>query len=400
LTAKYPIASSQPAQLTKRRSIAEEPSSSVSQLPKSEPASITKRRGRRPITQSRFKGFDDFDVSELPKTRIPGIEEDEKMQDTSVESPEAPSQPVANPRKRPSSPPAEDEDAVIDDLLPAAAAMKRRRLNRNDASVQPQDRLKPATESKVIRKPNKVPQVDVLEVARSKREAEEEAARKDAESLKEAMDGMDIVGPAKLVDVEEMKIEPREKVDRGKNDAGDRWDERWTGRKNFKKFRRKGEAQPMRGHRLLVPLEEAKKKDFGIGEEYWLEPGNKQKRRGAQRESQAASAPTQTLRAEDDDDSQFRRRHRNKKNTTQSTAADEVLVVDESILPSPAVSSRIAETTQEATQTQTHKGRKRAAVETPQAVQPPAKKKGRLTRREEESGSSEDELRFRSRRKR
>ncbi|KAE9991659.1 hypothetical protein EG327_011202 [Venturia inaequalis] len=405
--------SSQPAPQMQSRSVHEE--SIPPETPKTEAPSSIRRRGHRQITQSRFKGFDDFDTSQFPVTQtIHEADEDEPMADVTEPEPvQAPSaratpQPQTNTRKRATTP-AEDEDDMLDSLLPGQAARKRRRLGR-DGSAQPEDKSVAAPAPKVARKPKKEPKIDVLEVAKSRREAEEEAARKDAESLKEAMEGIDIQGPAHLVDCAEMEVKPRSKPPQSRatgvnRDESDRWDEKWNGRKNFKKFRRRGEAPAMRGHRLLVPLEEAKKKDFGIGEEYWLESSSKQKKK-SQRESQATRTQSQTVRDDDsEDESQFRRRRKTKEKT-QETEPESMEVVEESFLPATASleASRGSKTTQESrvSETQLQKGKKRLGGELAQEVQPPAKKTGRAPRRarDDSSDESEDEFKFKSKSRR
>lgn len=384
--------------------------------PKTGALSSIRRRGHRQITQSRFKGFDDFDTAQFHVTQtMQKVNEDEPMADVPEPEPvQAPSvratpQPHTNTRKRATTP-AEDEDDMLDSLLPGQAARKRRRLGR-DGSAQPEDKSLATPAPKIVRKPKKEPKIDVLEVAKSRREAEEEAARKDAESLKEAMEGIDIQGPANLVDCEEMEIKPRSKPPQPRaagvnRDESDRWDEKWNGRKNFKKFRKRGESPAMRGHRVLVPLEEAKKKDFGIGEEYWLESSSKQKKK-SQREIQADRTQSQTVRDDDsEDESQFRRRRKTKQKT-QETEPETMEVVEESFLPATASleASRGSRTTQESSrvsETQLQKGKKRLGGELAEEVQPPAKKTGRAPRRarDDSSDESEDELKFRSRRKR
>lgn len=201
-------------------------------------------------------------------------------------------------RKRPSpSDEAADDDAMVESLLPAAAAMKRRRIEieNNNASQgianEPffgQLSKESTTEKK--RKPKK--EVNIQEVVRERREAEEEAARRDEESLRETLDGMDVDQMKNLALVEEMEV--RRRTDRptrpdAHHSNDNRWDERWNGRKNFKKFRRRGEPnQPRRGQSVIVPLEEVKKKDFGIGDEYWLE-SDKHKKKRKEREKQGTS---------------------------------------------------------------------------------------------------------------
>ena len=187
----------------------------------------------------------------------------------------------------------ENEEGLMDQILPAAAAMKRRKIEeqeeatRNGMSmksslVSPQE----APAEKI--KPKK--EVNIQEVVRERREAEEDAIRREEESLRESLDGMHVEDMKNLAVVEEMDILDRS--DRPRNqtngNSNSRWDDAWNGRKNFKKFRRRGDGAPARrGHSVIVPLEEAKKKDFGIGEEYWLEHDTaKKKRKGKDRATQ------------------------------------------------------------------------------------------------------------------
>ena len=271
--------------------------------------SYSKRRFRRAITESRFKGFDDFDESQIPITTIdeprsPDIHEintDTARQGTSQSQNlfvgDFPPATTSKSKKR-RSPPSEGsinaEDAV-DELLPAAAAMKRRRLEEGTAPSSLRRSVRKSAEpvsetaqAKQPKKGNKKGQdIDVLHMARERREAEEEAARQDAESLERALDGMDIEAIKKLIKVEEMEVRPRSKqAPPQEAQRNDRWDDRWNGRKNFKKFRRRGEGEAMRGQRVIVGLEEVKKKDFGIGEEYWLESTTTQ-----QQTTQSRSTP-------------------------------------------------------------------------------------------------------------
>ena len=213
---------------------------------------------------------------------------------------------VINPKKRPQPPSGEDnEDEMVESLLPAAAAMKRRKLEeqeearRRGVASEPsfgKSQKKPEEPEKK-RKPRR--EINIQEVVRERREAEEEAARRDEESLKETLDGMDIEQMKNLAVIEEMEIsERRDRPLRAQanGDADNRWDERWNGRKNFKKFRRRGDGiQPRRGQSVIVPLEEVKKKDFGIGDEYWLESEkSKKKRKEKERASQSQSTPYAT----------------------------------------------------------------------------------------------------------
>lgn len=192
-------------------------------------------------------------------------------------------------RKR-SSPPSENEneDDMVDQLLPAAAAMKRRKIEEQEnfrrngvSSEATSNKTQPKAETEKRRKPKNI---NIQEVVRERREAEEEAARRDEESLRSTLDGMNIEEMKNLAIVEEMKLPDRSERHRQStlaDPSNNRWDESWNGRKNFKKFRRRGEStQARRGQSVIVPLAEVKKKDFGIGEEYWLgsdKPKNKRK---------------------------------------------------------------------------------------------------------------------------
>jgi nijmegen breakage syndrome protein 1 len=83
-------------------------------------------------------------------------------------------------------------------------------------------------------------------------------------------------------------------------DESSRWDDKWNGRKNFKRFKRRGgEEGGARVRKVIVRLEEAKKRDYGIGEDYWLEERDdsqkrrKKKGRGTQEQDVDGQAPSQ-----------------------------------------------------------------------------------------------------------
>ena len=214
---------------------------------------------------------------------------------------------TVNSRKR-SAPSSDEEDAEaeMDRLLPAAAAIKRRRLEEGEeaqgngeSSQRSFDIIQ--TQSKMDKAQRAKKEVNIKEVVRERREAEEEAAKREEENLRFSLDGMNVEEMRNLAVVEEMEIPDRTDRPRRRemhSDCGDRWDERWNGRKNFKKFRRRGEgAVARRGPSVIVPLEEVKKKDFGIGEDYWLESEKTKKQRkekGRATQSQSQSQPLTT----------------------------------------------------------------------------------------------------------
>ena len=220
---------------------------------------------------------------------------------------------ATNSRKRRASTLEEvDENEMMDSLLPAATAMKRRRIEegessqRNDVSREPSvEASQKKAEKEKRRQPP--PEVNIKDALRERREkeAKEEAARRDEENPRDGLNGMNIEEMKRLAVVELMEVPDRpERAQRREHNGltDSRWDERWNGRKNFKKFRRRGEGnQARRGQSVIVPLEEVKRKDYGIGEDYWLESEKtkkkrKEKERGAQ--SQSQSQPNAAAKSE------------------------------------------------------------------------------------------------------
>jgi hypothetical protein len=155
-----------------------------------------------------------------------------------------------------------DQDAVSD-LLPGAQAMKRRRAEMGDDQTMPAKRIKAEPAPKPRRR-----KIDVLEEARKHREEEEKQQQTEMNST--LSNEIDVEKLRDLAIVEEMELPVRQPPAREEN-SSDRWDEQWNGRKNFKRFRRKGEPRHARQRvqSVIVPLEEVTRKDFGIGEHYW-----------------------------------------------------------------------------------------------------------------------------------
>ncbi len=185
---------------------------------------------------------------------------------------------------------------MVDKLLPAAGAMKRRKLEeQHEAHRKGVVPIRSTSKSQVLAQPEKPSrekkEINIQEVVRERREAEENAARLDEESLRETTDGMNIGEVKSLAVVEEMELRERQARPQRNGTLDARWNEEWNGRKNFKKFRRQGETgQARRGQTVIVPLEEVRKKDFGIGDEYWLESEkskNKRKEKGQATQSQS-----------------------------------------------------------------------------------------------------------------
>ncbi len=304
-----------------------------------------KHRVRRTITQSRFKGFDDFDASQLPKSRkkenspFDEEEEEEEEQPAGKSQSQLPrttdnesqslfvsdSQPAtqqgtsisaSRKRRHPPSLPEEDNgadaaNAMVENLLPAAAAMKKRRLEEERAgtssfsgNIPTIPTIEPET-GKSKKKPAKKG-LDVRSETRSYAKDLDARDRRDSESQSYAQhqDGDEEVAKLRnLAIVEEMDVASRRHArahDGDMEHTSERWEERWNGRKNFKKFRRRGEEPAAnRPQRVIVGLQEAKRKDYGIGEAYWLEPASTSKKKGRSQGQSQSQSQSQRQRQSD-----------------------------------------------------------------------------------------------------
>ncbi|KAJ5632020.1 hypothetical protein N7490_008359 [Penicillium lividum] len=202
---------------------------------------------------SKMKTFDDgFDMDSIP---VYASDEDTNNTPTMEYEPQ-PSQHVETLEKV-------IEEDVVTDLLPGARAMKRRREEMEQGRPS---RPAPA-EHEAPPKPKRA-KLDIREAARRHRD-EEEKERKAGEDAHLTQDA-NIEDLRNLAIVEEMEIPVRETPSRDDHN-NDRWDEQWNGRKNFKRFRRKGEPRHARRvQSVIVPLEEVTRRDFGIGEYQWV----------------------------------------------------------------------------------------------------------------------------------
>jgi DNA repair protein XRS2 len=295
-----------------------------------ESAPVARRaRGRR-AGRSRFKGFDFDDAEELGG------------ESASVEPPEAPQVAAASQdslfvsqhressippedegrdarstrrtqRKRALSPlPELDNSTLMEHIAPTAAAAKRRRIESGQEPVppppEPESEPQPDEDEEMVpdspvEKPKKgkaakgkgkaiKQEDDILELARRQREeAEAQAAAKRRELEELPDDGIDYAAIRALHIIEECEVhfpEPGANSRSRDQDIVDgRWDPRWNGRKNFKRFRKQGEAPGRQAPRIIIGLEEVKPKEYGIGDDYWLEEEESGRRKkDSQRESQ------------------------------------------------------------------------------------------------------------------
>jgi nijmegen breakage syndrome protein 1 len=266
------------------------------------------RRGRaRRGARAKFTGFeDDFSVpaSSAPEAMAvdePAVESQSLFvsQNTEADVDQETSQPpetqTRSSRKRPASPIIEEEEDIMEIMAPTTAALKRRRLARGEPTPPPpapivEEKPAPATPAKPAKKAKK--EIDILEIARQRRE-DEEKAKAEREKIQEQLESMDIHERPEI-EIAEMEVKRSVPPSRAaaRADESERWDDKWNGRKNFKKFRRRGGVTGPVQEKIIVPLEEVKKKDFGIGDDYW-DDGDSQRRRkkdkGKGRETQDVS---------------------------------------------------------------------------------------------------------------
>lgn len=292
------------------------------------------RRGRR--MQSRFRGFgdDDDNFSSLPPpSSVDDMVIDPPSSAQVASQPESqglfvsqdPEVEVPSPRRSATPPPirptrkraAQSDDAFIDSIAPAAAAVKRRKLAEESARrLRGESTPPPPT----IPPPSQIPVKDETQSPSAKSKAKKNAVSKsDAEAMEAARlkaekaaeqrdlitgDFADIPTAAirNLTIIETMPVgrtQPGpERSTRA--DESTRWDDKWNGRKNFKRFKRRGgDEGGARVRKVIVRLEEAKKRDYGIGEDYWLEERDesqkrrRKKGRGTQEQDVDGEAPSQ-----------------------------------------------------------------------------------------------------------
>ncbi|KAJ4409591.1 hypothetical protein N0V91_002512 [Didymella pomorum] len=355
LPQKIPGATSkEPVPLTRR---SEEDSTLASRAPSEAPESSVptdepfkpnpRKRIHRPKTTSRFTGFDDYE----PPTKIRKTEDTqmEGVQQSITESARSRTQaqgiqyaavPTTQTRtqtctQRALSPVHQtmEKEEMMDAQFPAAAEIKRRRAATRAPSepVEPETAT-PATQTKrravdsleslqrVRQKADK--DINVKELSKLRMKEAEERRKADEESLREQLEGIDIEQMKNLAVIEEMEVRPRLRNGdnlrtpaeaRAQAEAKtDRWDPAWNGRKNFKKFRRRGAEQGVTPHRVIVALEEAPSQR-GFADGFFLMPDEPRASGLATRKKKGG----ETVEAEEED-SEPEQGFRGRQNRTQS----------------------------------------------------------------------------------
>lgn len=260
-------------------------------------------------------------------------------------------------------------------MLVGAAAMKKRKLEEQKSgkhalTKDEDDMADDSAASKSKKAKRSEPEVDYRQNMRDAREKDDRRRQEDEETLRNALQGMDVNEMRNLAQVEEMEITHRSPTPRSRDTAnGDRWDPAWNGRTNFKKFKkaRQGQADgtdsrgPQR-RRVIVETEQYKTKTYGMGEDYWLEPESnsttKDKSQKSKRESQSQTQPrngtatqnssTRVLSSVDTDATPAGRlgqRIRNSRiqDVEAEAAADDSIMDDTPLLPSQRPKSTAAQ---------------------------------------------------------
>jgi hypothetical protein len=386
-----------------------------------------KRPLRRGLATSRFTGFDDYEPP--TKTRkIEATQTDTQMEDIQESAPVHESYPISQTRSQARSQPATQsalrrsltpEDTIepadqMNELFPVAAAMRSRRAATRAASQSVDPESHPTTTSKksqaaeVLEKLQKAKkraapkEIDVKERLQTRVKLEEEKRIADEENLQQLLEGVEISEIRGLAQIEEMDVVPRtdRPVQQRSEVHGEGWNDDWNGRKNFKKFRRRGAEQAPRTPKVIVPYEEVpQKKGISGSDVFFLEAetqtsirSSKSKKKGRQDSS-------------DDENTGFTRRKR-------STQQDVVVVedsADEDVDPvvtgtasSNRASGRVAETqvgdsqAQSQTQTLTQRGGRKRGAPVSMAGQPASKRRV-ISRRDVSSDDEDTGFRFKRR---
>ncbi|OBT56910.1 hypothetical protein VE04_02726 [Pseudogymnoascus sp. 24MN13] len=363
-----------------------------------EPPSRRVGRSRRAVT-SRFTGFDDeFDGGNTDKpneTIVPAsssLPQDSSAMDyqntTEVDRAvvsEAPR--VRTKRPLPRVEESDNED-IMDQLAPAAAKLKRLRLANGEPTPPPgqplataEPKARSVEPKEAAKKPRKLKKEADAPIYLQQQGVETSLANSQQDALGEGAEDVDAAEVRNLSSIKEMEVRRPGAAVHARDEArSDRWDEKWNGRVNFKKFRKKGGDRPPAAHKVIVSLEVAKQKDFGIGDSYWLKndkASQLRKKDKSQRTSQnESSIQSQTL-------------------TTRSD-------VEESIMDSsnqgPSLSKSVRDTRKsESLPSSVNSGRsgsnKRPSTEA--LMNPPPVKKAKRPFQKEDSDDSDDGLGFR-----
>jgi nijmegen breakage syndrome protein 1 len=393
----------------------------------------TGRRGRsRRTARTQFKGFDDdfsgpvnFDsvpesmevdksFAAEPESQSLFVSQTSEMaMDREASNPPETQTRATRKRRAPSS--IIEEEDIMDQIAPTAAAQKRRRLADEAARRRRGESPPPAPifQKKKTPPPEPAPkkakkEIDVLEHARQQREKAEALEKAERETLQEQLQGTEIEKMRDLAIIEEVEVKRRAPRSRAvPADESERWDEKWNGRKNYKKFRRQGAApgNARDNIKVIVQLEEVKQKDFGIGDDYW-DTGDSQRKskkkdkgkgketqsqdisqvqvsQGKNTKSRAAARAAQILASEAEEEMD---------RINDIPSSSDVEIVD----PPPKAPEKLKDKTSTSQNVPPTTSNKRAAAMTLAKPAPAKKLKQTVMKRQaSEEDSDDDELKFR-----
>jgi nijmegen breakage syndrome protein 1 len=445
LTSSQPIQSNQPAPVT---------TPAQEEMPPPE----TSRRARSRRARGQVRSFldDDFsgplvmhsipEAAEVDPSPAPPVEEPESQglfvsQDPETQVRREPSQPpepiTQSKKRRPASIFSEDED-VMEVLAPTTAAIKRRRLaeeldrkRRGESTPPPPPPTPPVIKKEALKadpvkppakKPRKVKELspDPIEEARIRREEAEAAAQAEREFLEAQFDGMNIEDIRKKIVIEEIEVKRAQPPPRpvAHADESERWEDKWNGRKNFKRFRRRGADNSQRIDKVIVALEEVKNRNYGIGDEYWESGGNNMQRKkdkghdtqdsGSRPQSRVAAEPEQNESDSGSNDLPIISQHKPSVGMNSSDESElEIMskpVPKVTMATSSRNSQKLVDKTRESRNVSVEPVNKKRPAPAMMAKAPPAKKMRQTNAkpigRQESDDESDDGLKFKLRRKR
>ncbi|KAJ3497806.1 hypothetical protein NLG97_g1612 [Lecanicillium saksenae] len=239
-----------------------------------EPEARTRRlRIRKPVKR-RFMGFDDgsdIDMDDAKPAIAEAIRPNEGSEEGGLFVSQEPDQPPDNHSNITQKRGAPVEDDLMEGMAPAAARFKRQRIAMGSDLASEPPESPPPEPPKPIKKEKK--EINILAEAARHREEQEARARAEQEDLAQLPDDIDLAEIRRLNIVEEIELRKPEGITRTRDQdiADGRWDPKWNGVKNFKKFRRRGEVTGRQPARTIISVDEVQSKQFGVGDNYWLE---------------------------------------------------------------------------------------------------------------------------------
>lgn len=230
-------------------------------------------RMRKPVKR-RFMGFDDgsdFEMDDAKPPTVQATRPNEVVEEDGLfvsQDPNQASQDHSNMTQKRGAP---DEDDLMEGMAPAAARFKRQRIAMGSDFAPETPEVPTAEAVKPIKKEKK--EMNILAEAARHRQEQEARARAEKEDLAQLPDDVDLAEIRRLNIVEEVELrKPGDSTRTRDQDIADgRWDPKWNGIKNFKKFRRRGDVVGRQPARTIITVDEVQSKKFGVGDNYWLE---------------------------------------------------------------------------------------------------------------------------------